>query len=112
MTRYVATFTAVTLLCAARISSVAQPYPKAVAYFAPRPAYPRLQNGMWPQGSGIFTVHIDSKKGVVTGVSVKKSTGWEILDKAAMSALRIWKFKTPSKPSVDVPIDFYYRSPH
>jgi TonB family protein len=111
MTRYLAIFAAATLLFGPRSSILADAYPKAFAYYAPRPFYPRLKNGMWPQGSGVFTVRIDSKTGVVTDVSIKKSTGWEILDKAAISTLRAWKFRTPSKPSADVPIDFYYQSP-
>jgi len=111
MTRYLAIFTAATLLFRPQSSILADAYPKAFAYFAPHPSYPRLENGMWPQGSGVFTVHIDSKTGLVTGVSIKKSTGWEILDKAAISALRAWKFRTPSKPSADFPIDFYHQSP-
>jgi TonB family protein len=80
--------------------------PKASAYFAPRPDYRPLPTGQWPQGSGIFLVSIDSKTGVVTAVSVKKSTGWATLNNAAMAALRRWKFKTPSPLNAEVPMTF------
>ena len=84
---------------------LAQSEPKAHAYYAPRPYY-----GLgWPEGSGIFTVNINPKTGLVTSVSVKKSTGSAALDKSAIDALRRWKFRVPTKPSVEVPITFSRR---
>jgi periplasmic protein TonB len=97
------------LLCTAPQSVIAQSYPKAFAFYAPRPSYPVLPNGQKPQGNGVFIVAINSKTGLVDSVSVKKSTGWAILDKAAIDALRRWKFRIPSKPTVDVPIQFVKR---
>ena len=96
----------VTLLCTSQLRVIAQSYPKAYAYFAPQPDYPYLARVNHLEGSGVFTVQIDLKKGLVTSVSVKKSTGWATLDKAATDALRRWKFRTPTKPSVEVPISF------
>jgi periplasmic protein TonB len=96
------------LLCTAPQSVIAQSY-KAFAVYAPRPSYPVLPNGQKPQGNGVFIVAINSKTGLVDSVSVKKSTGWAILDKAAIDALRRWKFRIPSKPTVDVPIQFVKR---
>jgi protein TonB len=109
MLRYIIFFALLTLFCFGR--SEAQKYPKAFAYFAPRPDYPpaayrRLPKDQWPQGSGLFTVNIDQKTGLVSSVSVKKTTGFAILDKAAIDALRRWRFRIPTKPSVEVPITF------
>jgi TonB family protein len=83
-------------------------YPKAFAYYAPPPEYRPLRNGEWAQGSGIFTVNIDPKYGFVTSVAVKKSTGWQSLDKEAIIALRRWKFRVPTQPSIEVPINFVH----
>ena len=99
-------FAIVMLLSVAQLSVIAQSYPKAVAYYAPRPDYRPLPNGKRPEGSGVFTVQIDPRTGSVTSVLVKKSTGWATLDKAAIDAVRRRRFRTPSKPSVDVAIDF------
>jgi TonB family protein len=109
MLRYIIFFALVTLFCFGR--SEAQKYPKASAYFAPRPDYPppayrALPKDQCPQGSGIFTVNIDQKSGLVSSVSVKKTTGFAALDKGAIDALRRWKFRIPTKPSVEVPITF------
>jgi TonB family protein len=109
MSRYLILFALLTLFCPER--SHAQNYPKAFAYYAPRPDYPpveyrALPKSKWPTGSGIFTVNIDQKTGLVSSVSAKKTTGSAGLDKIAIDALRRWKFRTPTKPSVEVPIEF------
>ena len=96
----------VLLICALQLRVMAQSYPRAHAYFAPHPDYPYSARVKHLQGSGIFIVQIDPKKGLVTSVSVKKSTGWDVLDKSAIETLRRWKFTTPTKPSVEVPIEF------
>ena len=51
-------------------------------------------------------MNIDQKTGLVSSVSVKKTTGSAALDKISIDALRQWKFRTPTKPSVEVPIAF------
>ena len=98
----------VMLLCTSQLRVIAQSYPKAHAYFAPQPDYPYLARVNHIEGSGVFTVQIDPRTGLVTSVSVKKSTGWATLDKAAIDALRRWRFTTPTKPSVEVPIRFTF----
>jgi len=95
-------FGVLTFLCAGIGLAVAQSELKAFAYYAPRPAY----RPEWPEGRGIFTVNINPNTGSVVSVFVKKSTGSEKLDKAAIDAFRRWKFKAPTKPSVEVPIVF------
>jgi TonB family protein len=109
MCRHLIFFVLLTLFCLE--GSQAQNYPKAFAHYAPRPDYPPLEyralpRRQWPTGSGIFTVNIDQKTGLVSSASVKKTTGSAALDKTAIDALRRWKFRTPTKPSVDVPMEF------
>ncbi|HEY6071497.1 MAG TPA: energy transducer TonB, partial [Chthoniobacterales bacterium] len=74
--------------------------------FAPHPDYPMPATGERPQGKGSYVVRIDSETGVVTSVSIKKSTGFAALDKAAIDTLRRWKFWTPSVSSAEIPIEF------
>ena len=48
----------------------------------------------------------DTISGVVTHVTVSKSTGHTILDEAAISALQQWRFAPHSAVEVSVPITF------
>src|SRR5947209_20603763 len=90
----------VMLLCTSQPRVIAQSYPKAHAYFAPQPDYPYLARVNHIEASGVFTVQIDPRTGLVTSLSGKKITGWATLDKAAINALRRWSFATRTKPSV------------
>lgn len=95
----------IALAIAGRAWPSGEPEPKALAIYAPQPLYPSLRNGKKPEGSGIFLVHIDPKTGVVRSVSVEKSTGFAILDKAAIDAYRRWKFR-PGNSKAKIPITF------
>jgi protein TonB len=101
-------FTLLLMFCAAVHSAVAQS--KRMVFkqpsIHPRPNYPMPSKGERPQGKGIFIVNINSDTGWVTSVSVKKSTGYATLDKAAIDALRRWRFWTPSVSSAEIPIEF------
>jgi TonB family protein len=44
--------------------------------------------------------------GTVLSVEVLKSTGYDVLDQAAIAALRRWRFKPRGVHSVGVPIKF------
>jgi len=80
---------------------------KERALYAPPPSYPSLPDGRKPQGAGVFVLHVDTHKGIVTSVTVKKSTGAAILDNAAIDAFVRWRFK-PGKvpPEITIPISF------
>ncbi len=56
-------------------------------------------------GSGIFTLSVD-KKGRVTGVTVRKSTGHRELDAQAIYGLRQWRAKPGTHREIDVPVTF------
>jgi TonB family protein len=97
---------ALLVICVAQQSTRAESHAKASAIYAPRPEYPSLPNGQRPQGSGVFVFHVDTRTGVVRFVSVEKSTGSAILDKAAIDVFRRWKFKPGSTPTVKIPLTF------
>jgi len=71
---------------------MADPPAHAIAYYAPKPEYPTLPDGSRPEGSGMFVLHINPKTGLVKYVTVEKSTGFAILDRAAIDSYKQWRF--------------------
>jgi TonB family protein len=85
---------------------------KCMALDAPVPQYPSLPSGQKPEGEGLFVCHVDLSTGLVTSVSVAKSTGFKILDKAAIDCLNRWKFKVGTcARDVKVPLGFWHQLP-
>ena len=72
----------------------------------PTPKYPLAARREHLTGTGSFFLEIDTISGAVTDVTVSKSTGHTILDQAAISALRQWRFAPHSAVEVSVPITF------
>jgi protein TonB len=77
----------------------------------PKPLYPREARKKGFQGEVVLKVEVLSD-GLVGEVEVKKSSGHEILDRSALSAVKQWKF-TPAKRGetaistwVNIPIKF------
>src|SRR5438045_2779846 len=64
-----------------------------VAVSAPRPEYPYEARRSKITGSGIVAITIDVVTGAVADAVMLQSIGNPILDNAAVSALRRWKFK-------------------
>src|SRR2546423_15029188 len=58
-----------------------------------RPNYPMEARGRHQSGSGIFILHVDLKTGKVASVTVQKSTGYKLLDDAAVTACTHWPFR-------------------
>jgi TonB family protein len=75
------------------------------ALSTPRPEYPQSVRAAHINGDGIFVMDVDDS-GIVTRVTVMKSTGNETLDNAAVAQLRNWKFKPQIVKIVRVPIKF------
>jgi len=77
----------------------------------PKPAYPGLAQRRGMQGVVLLLVEV-SAKGYPTAVKVKKTSGFMLLDKAALKAVRSWRFapakrgSLPVAASVEVPIRF------
>jgi len=78
---------------------------KALATYAPRPQYPYEARSRHVMGSGVCVVEV-GPSGSVTSASMASSIGNPILDNAALSAFRQWRFKPGSVSKVKIPITF------
>jgi protein TonB len=79
---------------------------KAMAINSPRPPYPYEARAHKITGSGVIVANVDAASGNVTDASVEKSTGSSILDDAAVSTFRRWRFRPGSVSKVRIPITF------
>ena len=70
------------------------------------PEYPVNDRRNYHQGRGIYRVFVDFKTGWVTNVTIVKSTGWQSLDAAAISALRQWRVKPGKWKHFDFPVTY------
>lgn len=77
----------------------------------PKPAYPKIALRRGMQGLVLLNVQV-SPKGLPLSVLVKRSSGFVLLDKAALEAVKRWRFAPatrggiPVMAKVDVPIRF------
>ena len=80
----------------------------------PPPLYPQLARRMGKQGVVLLEVFV-SASGTVEGVTVATGSGYEILDEAALAAVRGWRFAPgqrngqPAAMRVRVPVRFELR---
>jgi len=79
---------------------------KALAVNAPRPQYPYEARSRKITGSGICVVTVDPGSGSVTSAEMTQSIGSPILDGAALSAFRQWRFRPGTVSQVKIPITF------
>ena len=79
---------------------------KAVAVSAPRPEYPYEARRSKTTGSGVCVMSVDTGSGAVTSAEMAQSTGSPVLDNAATSAFRRWRFKPGTVSKVRTPITF------
>lgn len=79
---------------------------KALAINSPRPQYPYEARSRRITGSGVCVVTVDPGSGNVTGASMTQSIGNPILDNAALSAFREWRFRPGTVSQVRIPITF------
>jgi len=85
---------------------------KETALYAPRPDYPESVRKQHKGGAGVFVLHVDSDTGVVSSVSIQKSTGVAELDDSTVDCFRRWRFKPHSVPKkVIIPIAFKMINP-
>jgi protein TonB len=79
---------------------------KALATYAPKPQYPYEARAHHIMGSGVCVVDVDPGSGSVTSATMAQSIGNPILDNAAVSAFRQWRFKAGSVSKVKIPITY------
>ncbi len=83
----------------------------ALAVYAPRPNYPYEARAHHLQGSGVAILKIDPATGNVTNAEMAASTSIPILDDAATSTFRRWRFKPGTVSKVRIPITFSLSGP-
>jgi TonB family protein len=79
---------------------------KVLALTAPRPDYPYEARRQRATGSGLASLTIDPRTGSVTDVRMTRSTGNAVLDNAAISGFRRWRFRAGTPSPVQAPITF------
>lgn len=79
---------------------------KIVALSAPRPEYPYEARRQRITGSGIVSMTVDPATGLVTEVSMWRSTGNPYLDNAAVTGFRRWRFRPGTVSTVKSPITY------
>ena len=72
---------------------------------SPKPEYPVEALRRHLTGRGVFQLTL-SGTGEVASVDVLTSTGYSILDRAAIKALKLWKFRPHEFVRVKMPITF------
>jgi len=68
----------------------------------PRPDYPIEARRRRIEGQGYFLLRVQIRTGLVKTVVMKRSTGSELLDSSAVSALKRWRFKPGVLPPISV----------
>ena len=79
---------------------------KANATYAPKPPYPYEARSRHLTGSGVCVLTVDTASGSVTEATMAQSIGNSILDNAATSTFRQWRFRPGTVSKVKVPITF------
>lgn len=79
---------------------------KVFAISAPQPEYPYEARRQKITGDGIAQMTIDPATGIVSNVSMSKTTGSPYLDNAAVTGFRRWRFKPGSATTVACPVTF------
>jgi periplasmic protein TonB len=72
------------------------------------PVYPAEAETRGQHGAVVVLIHV-SANGTATGVDVIESSGIEILDQAAVTAVRKWHFHPAMKAGLTVPFDMPFR---
>jgi TonB family protein len=72
---------------------------------APGAAYPEEAQKTKTTGSGVYELRID-RAGKIIAVTIVKSSGSAVLDKAATTAFKRWRFKPGIFQSVRVPVSW------
>lgn len=80
--------------------------PRAFAISTPFPDYPLAARERHLTGSGVARLDIDQQTGAVASAQMEVSTGYGMLDSAALAAFRRWRFQPGTVTKVKIPITF------
>jgi protein TonB len=72
------------------------------------PVYPVEAEIRGEHGSVVLVIHV-SENGLATGVDVQESSGYDVLDQAAVTAVLKWHFRPALKEGRTVPFDMPFR---
>ena len=97
--------TVFSFLCFVSANTDAEPAGRATPVYTPQPRYPAAASQHGLRGSGIFECNL-RPDGTVISVTVVKTTGYDILDQAAISAFQQWRFKPGASKTVRIPVNF------
>lgn len=79
---------------------------RANATSSPSPDYPYEARRAKMTGSGVALLRVDPQTGSVTNATMAQSTGSPMLDKAALTAFRQWRFRPRTISAARLPIKF------
>lgn len=77
---------------------------KPIYHKNPKPDYPAIAKRRNWQGTTILLVNV-SKQGEVKQVNIHKSSGYEMLDKSALSSVKRWHFLPGTENGSAVPME-------
>ncbi len=80
--------------------------PNGYLIYAPDPTYPAGAVRQGLSGRGVFITDLSLMYGSVDNVRVLTSTGSQVLDDAAMAALRNWTFRRWTIYKAAIPVEF------
>jgi TonB family protein len=72
---------------------------------SPGPAYPEEARNAKMSGSGIYELRIN-KGGTIGSVVIVKSSGSDVLDRAATTTFKRWRFKPGIFTSIRIPVSW------
>jgi TonB family protein len=75
------------------------------------PEYPEKEKEQRHAGSGLYRLTVDLATGSVTKVRVIQSTGYSLLDQAAIASFQRWRWKPGEWREVDMPVTFTFARP-
>jgi TonB family protein len=105
MNRAVGALTLLYLFAVWNVPSLASTDVRSTVLYAPQPDYPVGARGRGWEGTGLFRCSV-RPDGAVSSVIVLQSTGYEILDQAAIAAFHRWHFKPGTVKAVRIPLSF------
>jgi TonB family protein len=88
-----------------RVSSPNTPLKLEPVLYAPHFEYPSAARKEHLEGSGLFEIHINPD-GSVAAVRILETTGYDILDAAAIAGFRQWRFRPHTIPIVRMPVQY------